>query len=103
MSDADPARPAARVVDLTGAEIEAAPVEADPKIIELLEEALERARAGRLSGAAVLLIVPSASSNFDSFCNWYGPRLSLIAATSRLQHRLNLEADKTVDLDADID
>lgn len=92
MSD-DPAK----IVDLRGAPVEPEPSEPDPAMIRIFEEALERVRSGRVVGCAALLVLPTANS-WDTVVDWRGPRLSLLAAACRLQHRMNLAADETTDL-----
>lgn len=69
-------------------------IDAEPlggEIIERLEEALEKARAGELSSVAVCVVYRDGSTG-NSWST--APSLALlIASAARLQHRLHLAAD----------
>lgn len=70
------------------------PIDAEPPgkgIVELLEEALAKARAGELSSAAVVMIYrDGAQGHLWSFA----PSIGLLAgAVNRLSYKLNQELD----------
>ena len=70
-------------------------------LVEMFERAIAGVKAGTVSGAAIVLLVPPSDDNQQTEqidVSWQGGRLTLLAAASRLVFRLNLALDETTEI-----
>lgn len=67
----------------------------DRGLLDILERATVELKTGSVVGIGVIWVTKTEGS-FDIDVSYQGPRLSLLAAANRMQHRLNLALDKDV-------
>lgn len=93
-----------KVVGLDGKAVDADP-DYNTSVITLLETALADAKKHKAFGVTIALVMPTAKDegggSFDVDCYWHGGRLLLLAATSRMTHRINLKCDETTVIPCD--
>ena len=87
-----------KVVGLDGKAVEAAP-DYNTDVVSLLETALADAKKYKSSGVAIALINPTdEGKSYDVDVYWHGKRLTVLSATARLNHRINLKCDEAMEV-----
>jgi len=80
------------IVGLNGQPVEPE-VEYDQGLMDLVNRATELIKTGHCNGIAIVTVGPH-TSGFELEGNYHGPRLTLLSACARLQHKLNNDLDK---------
>jgi len=78
------------VVGLRGETVEP---QFDPGVLSIVEDIYQQAKSGKVEGIAVVLMISDGKPGFSVTSNYYGARISLAGALTRLNHKLQKDMD----------
>lgn len=89
---------APKIVGLDGKVIERVDYKApqyNADVVDLIESILEKARAGKVDGVAIMYTEPEATGQHLYQSSWQGPRITLLGAMTRALYAMNVDLDQS--------